>query len=246
MLVIIKSQYEGFMPNLLHDKITLKVSDASKMDCYVARIRDEQPRPGLIVLQEAFGVNEHIRDVAERFGREGFVAIAPELYHRTAPGKEFAYTDFPAVREHMSAMTREGTDADLRAAFEWLQSQPFIKGNEISAVGYCMGGRVAFAANTILPLKASVSYYGGGIPDHSLDRAASLHAPQLFFWGGKDKHIPPEQRAAVTNALQQAGKSYVNVEFSDADHGFFCDMRPVYNPAAARQSWALTLEFLRA
>ena len=234
------------MPNLLHDKVTLKVPDGTKMDGYVARIRDEQPRPGLIVLQEAFGVNEHIRDVTERFGREGFVAIAPELYHRTAPGKEFPYTDFPALREHMSAMTREGTDADMRATFEWLQGQSFVKGGEISVVGYCMGGRVAFSANTVLPLKSAVSYYGGGIPDYSLDRASSLHAPQLFFWGEKDSHIPPEQRAKVTGTLKQAGKRYVNVEFSDADHGFFCDMRPAYNPSAARQSWSLTLEFLRS
>lgn len=234
------------MPNLLHDKFTLKVSDGTKMDCYLARIRDDQPRPGLIVLQEAFGVNEHIRDVTERFGREGFVAIAPELYHRTAPGIEIAYTDFASVRPHMSAMTRDGVNADMRATFEWLQSQSFVKSNEIAAVGYCMGGRVAFAANSILPLKAAVSYYGAGIPDRELDRAASLHGPQLFFWGGKDSHIPPEQRATIINALKERGKTYVNVEFSDADHGFFCDQRPAYNPTAARQSWALTLEFLRS
>lgn len=234
------------MPNLLHDKVTLKVSDGTKMDCYVARIRDEQPRPGLIVLQEVFGVNEHIRDVTERFGREGFVAIALELYHRTAPGKEFAYTDFTSARPHMTSMTREGVDADLRAAFEWLQSQPFVKAAEISAVGYCMGGRVAFAANTILPLKSSISYYGAGIPNGPLDRAASLNGPQLFFWGGKDQHIPPEQRAAIIDKLKEHGKTYVNVEFSEADHAFFCDQRPAYHPAAARQSWALTLEFLRS
>ncbi len=234
------------MPNLLHDKVTLKVSDGTRMDCYVARIRDEQPRPGLIVLQEVYGVNEHIRDVTERFGREGFVALAPELFHRTAPGKEIPYTDFQSAMPHMKAMTREGTDADLRAAFEWLQSQPFVKGNEISAVGYCMGGRIAFAANTILPLKAAISYYGAGIPSGPLDRAASLHGPQLFFWGGKDTHIPPEQRATTLNALKEHGKTYANVEFSEADHAFFCDQRPAYNPTAARQSWALTLEFLRS
>lgn len=234
------------MPNLLHDKVTLKVSDGTKMDCYVARIRDEQPRPGLIVLQEVFGVNEHIRDVSERFGREGFVAIAPELYHRTAPGKEFPYTDFAAAGPHMKAMTREGTDADLRSAFEWLQAQPFVKANEISAVGYCMGGRVAFAANTILPLKSSISYYGAGIPAGPLDRAASLHGAQLLFWGGKDQHIPPEQRATIIDALKEHRKTYVNVEFSDADHAFFCDQRASYNPTAARQSWALALEFLRS
>jgi len=233
------------MPNLLHDKITLKVSDGTKMDCFVARLRDGEPRPGLIVLQEAFGVNEHMRDVTERFGREGFVAIAPELFHRSAPGFEGDYNNFDAVKPHMAAMTREGTDADLRAVFEWLQSQPFAKPNELSDVGYCMGGRVAFAANTILPLKCAVSYYGSRIPE-LLDRAASLHGPQLFFWGEKDNGIPPEQRATVIKGLKEAGKTYVNVEFSDAEHGFSCDVRPSYSPTATCQAWALTLEFLRS
>jgi carboxymethylenebutenolidase len=235
------------MPSLLHDKVTLKVSDNTKMDCFVGRLHEgEDLRPGLIVLQEAFGVNAHIRDVTERFGRQGFVAIAPELFHRTAPGFEGAYDNFPAVMPHMKALTREGTDADLRATFEWLRAQPFVKADEISCVGYCLGGRVAFAANTILPLKSAISYYGRGIPDDSLNRVASVHGPQLLFWGEKDKHISPEERATVTNALQAAAKSYTNVEFSDADHGFFCDVRPSYNPTAARQSWALTLEFLRS
>ena len=235
------------MPNLLHDKITLKVSDNTKMDCFVARLRDgEERRPGLIVLQEIFGVDEHIRDVTERFGRQGFVAIAPELYHRTAPGFEGDYGNSEGSRAHALKMTREGVDADLRATFEWLQAQPFVKAEEISCLGFCMGGRVAFAANAILPLRAAVSYYAAGLVDGSLDRAGSLHAPHLFFWGEKDKHIPPEQRATIINTLKDREKTYVNVEFSDAGHGFFCDMRPSHNPTAARQSWALTLEFLRS
>jgi carboxymethylenebutenolidase len=233
------------MPNVSHDKVTLKVSDGSKMDCYVARVLDGDPRPGLIVLQEAFGVNEHIRDVTERFGRQGFVAIAPELYHRTAPGFEGDYNNFETVRPHATAMKRETVDTDLRATYDWLQAQDFVKTNEISCVGYCMGGRVAFGANAILPLHAAVSYYGSNVQE-GLDRVDSLHAPQLFFWGEKDKHIPPEQRTTVINALKQANKTYTNVEFSDADHGFFCDMRPAFNATAARLSWALTLEFLKA
>ncbi len=234
------------MPNLLHDKITLKISDNTKMDCFVTRLRDgEERRPGLIVLQEIFGVDEHIRDVTERFGRQGFVAIAPELYHRTAPGFEGDYSNSETSRAHALKLTREGVDADLRATFEWLQAQPYVKAEEISCLGFCMGGRVAFAANAILPLKSVVSYYAAGL-EGSLDRVESLHAPHLFFWGEKDKHIPPEQRATIISALKEKGKSYVNVEFSDAGHGFFCDVRPSYNSIAARQSWAMTLEFLRS
>jgi carboxymethylenebutenolidase len=228
------------------EKITLKVSDGSSMDCYVARPTDSSSHRGIMVFQEAFGVNSHIRNVAERFAAEGYVAIAPELFHRTAPGFEGNYKDFTSVMPHMRAMTNESAEADVRATYDWLKSQKSVQQDRICSTGYCMGGRMSFLANSILPLHAAASFYGGGIAQGLLDRAARLHAPMLFFWGGLDKHIPPEQRNAVVQALAAAGKSYVNVEFSDADHGFNCDERASYQPRAARQSWALLLEFLRS
>lgn len=105
---------------------------------------------------------------------------------------------------------------------------------------------MAFLANSVLSLHAAVSFYGGGIAPGLLDRAAKLQAPQLLIWGGLDKHITPDLRKSVVDALAQQKKVYVNVEFSNADHGFFCDERESYNPVAARQAWALTLEFLRS
>jgi len=231
--------------NVATEKITLRVNDGSSMNAYVARPSDSSSHPGIIVLQEAFGVNLHIRNMCDRFAAEGYIAIAPELFHRTAPGFEGSYTDFAAVMPHMQAMTNEGAAADLRAAHEWLQSQKNVEQDHIFSVGYCMGGRMSFLANATLPLRAAASFYGGGIAPGLLDRASQLHGPMLFCWGGLDKHIPPEQRQAVVDALRKAGKSYVNVEFSDADHGFNCDERASYQPRAARQSWALLLEFLR-
>jgi carboxymethylenebutenolidase len=109
-----------------------------------------------------------------------------------------------------------------------------------------MGGRVSFIANSVVALRAAVSFYGGGIAPGLLDRAAKLTAPSLFIWGGLDKHITPEHRRAVTEALSAHKKIYVNAEFSRADHGFFCDERTAYEPHSARQAWALTLEFLRS
>jgi carboxymethylenebutenolidase len=224
----------------------LKVSDGSSMDCYVARPADSSSHPGIMVFQEAFGVNSHIRNLCERFAAEGYMAIAPELFHRTAPGFEGDYKDFTSVMPHMRAMTNEGAEADVRATYEWLQAQKNVQQDRICSTGYCMGGRMSFLANSIVPLHASASFYGGGIAPGLLDRAARLHAPMLFFWGGLDKHIPPEQRNAVVQAVAAAGKTYVNVEFSDADHGFNCDERASYQPRASRQSWALLLEFLRS
>jgi carboxymethylenebutenolidase len=231
--------------NLTQQKISLPVSDGTKMDAYVARPDDPNVHPAILVFQEAFGVNSHIRNVANRLAQEGYAAIAPELFHRTAPGFEGNYNDFNSVMPHIGALKPEGIAADVEAAFHWLQGQKFVKAGDISCVGYCMGGRVAFAANALLPLRAAVSYYGGGIAPALLDRAAALHCPMLFFWGELDRHIPPEQRAAVISAMKANNKTYVNVEFSDADHGFFCDERKSYQPRAARESWALMLEFLK-
>ncbi len=232
---------------IIKEKVELAVADGTRMAAYVARPKEAAAHPGLLVFQEAFGVNHHIRDVAERFAALGYVAIAPELFHRTAPpGLEANYTDFPAVIEHYQAVTTETAEADVRSAYEWLRSNPRAKASEISCVGFCLGGRISFIANSTVPLRAAVSFYGGGIAPGLLDRVSKLQAPSLFVWGGLDKHITPEHRRAVTEALSAHQKIYVNAEFSRADHGFFCDERGAYEPHSARQAWALTLEFLRS
>ena len=223
------------------------MADGTRMAAYVARPQQNGPHPGLLVFQEAFGVNHHIRNVTERFAREGYVAIAPELFHRSAPpGFEASYTDFPSVMPHLQAVTAETAEPDIRAAYDWLRSNAQVKQNEISSVGFCLGGRVSFIANSIVALHAAVSFYGGGIAPGLLSRALKQHAPILLIWGGLDKHITPEHRRAVTDALGAHNKIYVNAEFSRADHGFFCDERAAYEPHSARQVWALTLEFLRS
>jgi carboxymethylenebutenolidase len=231
---------------ILKEKVELAVADGTHMAAYVARPEHPGSHPGLLVFQEAFGVNHHIRNVTERFAAEGYVAIAPELFHRTAPGFEGSYTDLASVMPHLQAVTTDTAEADIRAAHEWLRTNAEVKPDEISSVGFCMGGRVSFIANSVIPLHAAVSFYGGGIAPNLLDRASKLHAPSLFIWGGLDTRITPEHRRAVTEALSAQKKIYVNAEFSRADHGFFCDERAAYEPHSARQAWALTLEFLRS
>ncbi|MGA9390488.1 MAG: dienelactone hydrolase family protein [Candidatus Sulfotelmatobacter sp.] len=232
---------------IVKEKVELAVADGTRMAAYVARPQKMGPHPGLLLFQEAFGVNHHIRSVSDRFAAEGYVVIAPELFHRTAPaGYEAGYTDFPSVMPHLQAVTTETAGADINSAYDWLHSNDAVKASEISSVGFCMGGRVSFIANSTVLLRAAVSYYGGGIAPALLDRASRLQAPSLLIWGGLDKHITPEHRRAVTEALSAEKKIYVNAEFSRADHGFFCDERAAYEPHSARQAWALTLEFLRS
>jgi len=229
--------------------VTTKVSDGTSMRLYVARPAGAAAARGLLVMQEAFGINVHIRDITERFAREGFLAVAPELFHRTGAGFEGRYDDFGSARAHVQELRDPNLEADFRAAYDWLRANGASAGSPIAAVGFCMGGRAAVLAAITLPLECAVSFYGGGIAPNPmnpgfLNRIKDLKAPVLLFWGGLDQHITPDMRNAAVDALRTASKSYVNVEFSEADHGFFCDARPSYNPVSAAQAWPLTLAFL--
>ncbi|MDP9077581.1 MAG: dienelactone hydrolase family protein [Bacteroidota bacterium] len=227
--------------------VNLKVADGTSMEAYTAVPVDAvgKTNPGLILLQEAFGVNHHIRDVADRFAAQGFVVIAPEMYHRTAPPYfETGYDNFDDVKPHASAMTVDGNEADIRAAYLWLSQHELVNPANIFSVGYCMGGRMSFLANATMPIKAGASYYSGNIKSIT-DKAKNVSGRHLFFWGGLDKHIGQDQIDAVTSAMDAAGKHYINVKFSDADHGFNCDERASYNESAAKEAWALTLTFFK-
>ncbi len=225
--------------------IDLKIMDGTSMAAYVARPKTAGKHPGIIIFHEAFGVNPYIRDVANRFAKEGFTAIAPELFHRTGPGFEGSYTDFGATQQHISKLTNEGLEADIRATHDRLTKDSGTDAAKIFSVGFCMGGRISYLANSTVPLAAAVSFYGAGIAPGLLDRVKNLHGPMLFFWGGLDKHILPEHTRAVEDALRAAGKEFGSVTFSYADHGFFCDQRPAYNEKASKQAWPMVLEFLK-
>jgi len=231
--------------------VSLAVNDGTSMRAYVSQPASSAAVYGLILCQEAFGVNAHIRALAERFAREGYLVIAPELFHRTGPGFEGKYDDFGPVMEHYKALKDSHLEADAKAAYDWLRSNGAGGDTSIAAIGYCLGGRVAFQAALTLPIACGVSYYGGGIAPNQmnagvLNRASELKAPMLFFWGGKDQHIDTTQVNAVVDTLREAKKDYTNVVFSEADHGFFCDARPSYNKVAASEAWPLTLAFLSA
>jgi carboxymethylenebutenolidase len=229
----------------MNKTITLQVADGSTMNAYVAVPEGSGSFPAMMVFQEAFGVNPHIRYIAGRLAAAGYLAIAPELFHRTAePGFEGGYDDFSALMPHFSAITTETLEADVKATYQWLQDQADVKKDKIGCIGFCLGGRVAFIANTCLPIQAAVSYYGGGL--HTImDRAHKMNGPEIFFWGGKDKHILPEHVQTVTQALTDAGKDFINVSISYADHGFNNNDRAAFNPQASAEAWGIVMVFLK-
>ena len=225
--------------------ISLAVADGTHMSAYVSTPADGQHNgAAVIVIQEIFGVNAHIRSVTDRFADAGYLALSPDLFHRPAPGFEGEYTDLEGGRKHAYSLTPEGVAADLQAAWSWLAEH--VRDQRIAMVGFCMGGALSVVGNVLLPLRCAVSYYGSPayigrfVGD---DFAPRLHGPQLFFWGGLDHFINLEARTALTEQVRAAGKPFVSMELSFADHGFHCDARASYHPEAATLAWQTTLGF---
>lgn len=214
------------------------------MEIHVARPAG-QVAGGIILFQDAYGVNEQLREIGARFADLGYLAVAPELFHRTGDGIVAAYDDNrnPLRMQAKDELTLDGMAADAKTAYDHLVAEGIARDN-VLAIGFCMGGRAAFLANAHLPLKAVISFYGGGIAPDLLDLAPRQHGPLLMFWGGKDTHIPAEERRAVEDALTRAGKQHVHVAFSRAKHAYFGHRHPDYDPDAARASWALLRESL--
>lgn len=227
------------MSDTRSEYVELAVADGSTMRAWYTRPAQQDGRPGLMVFQEAFGVNAHIRAVADRFAEAGYEVMAPELYHRSAPEFEGKYEDTAAGIALARQLKTEELEHDVRATYDFLRQSA---GDRIACVGYCMGGRVSFLANVTVPVKAAVSYYGGGLAA-LMDRALECSAPMLFFWGEQDQHIPSEQRQKVAEGMRESGHPSVQVTFSDAGHAFFNDQRPSYNAAVSKLAWDLTLSF---
>jgi carboxymethylenebutenolidase len=203
---------------------------------------------GILIFQEAYGVNDYLREVVVRFAGLGLVAVAPELYHRSGDGRVGSYDDSHEVIAPLTkATTPEGLAADVRATYDWLigDAKLGVEATRVGAVGFCMGGRTAFLANATVPLAAAISFYGGRIPAW-FDLIPKQHAPLLMFWGAKDETIPLAQQREVAAALDAAALVNTQVVFSEAGHAFFRHTRAeMYEPRAAGMAWAASIEFLR-
>lgn len=228
------------------EQVRIAVGDGTTMSALLTRPGGLGARPGILLLQEIFGVNDHIQRVAARLAGEGYTVLAPDLFHRTHPGYQAGYEDIGASVRVAMKYGGAQSEADLRAALAHLEQLEGVQGDRLAALGFCMGGRLAFCANAYAPLRCAVSFYGGGISPDKIHLAPALSGHTLFFWAGKDAYIPVEQQAAVLAELRRLAKPFTSVEVSYANHGFFCDARSDYDPAAAAQAWALTREFLRS
>ncbi|MBF6568994.1 MAG: dienelactone hydrolase family protein [Candidatus Binataceae bacterium] len=223
---------------------------SEKMPCHIARPASGGPYPGLVVVMEAFGLNQNIKDLTDRFAAEGFVAISPNLYFRQ-PDNVVPYTELPRAISLMSKLEDEQVVADMRASIDYLKSMKEVKPS-IGTTGFCMGGRVAFLAACRIPeVKASAPFYGGGMATAHpgakapIDYAGTLKAKVTAFFGGKDPYIPLTEVDKFRDALKKSGKDPEVVLYADADHGFMCDDRPSYHPEAAKDAWSKVIPFFK-
>jgi carboxymethylenebutenolidase len=220
------------------------------MRLYCARPADEIPRRALLVLQEAFGVNDHIQDVARRAAARGYVTVAPDLFHRSSTPL-VDYADRETAMSRIAELGREEIDHDVAAACGHLETTYGIQLEATGLLGFCFGGRAAFTAATGMPwLGATVAFYGPGVasgPHAVLDRIPTLTGPVLMLVGDEDPTIPPSDLDAIRAVAESHGKS-VRIEIlPDAGHAFHCDARPhLYRPAAAERAWGIAMDFFAA
>ena len=195
--------------------------------------------PGVIVIQEWWGLVPHIRDVADRFAREGFVALAPDLYH----GDVARSPD--EAGKLMMALNIGQAEKDLRGAVRHLLAHEATEGGGVGTVGFCMGGVLSlYAASKNEQVAACVVFYGVH-PKVEPDFAA-LRAPVLGLYADRDQFVPPEAVRALEEKVRAHGKSIETHTYAGTDHAFFNDTRPeVYDPEAAADAWRRTVEFLR-
>lgn len=199
-----------------------------------------KPVGSVVVIQEIFGVNSHIRSVCDRLAAAGFNALAPDLFHRSEPGVQLGYgeADFGRGFQLMQALDHDKALADIDACLTDLRGH----GGRVAVLGFCMGGLLAYRSAAKLKPDAAVAYYGGGIANF-LAEAGSIACPIQFHFGEKDHFIPLTDVDRVRAAT--AGLRESELYVYPADHGFNCDQRGSYDAGAAALAWQRSLDFLR-
>jgi carboxymethylenebutenolidase len=214
--------------------VKLKASDGHDLDAYVVE-PEGSAHAGLVVVQEIFGVNQHIRSVTDRFAQAGFFSVAPALFDRVERNVDIGY-DPESAKKGMSLAQKLSIDDAVKDVDAALQYASKETGKPAGVVGFCYGGTLAWLSATRLNPAAVVGYYGGHIASFGQENP---RMPVMLHFGKLDAHIPQTDIAKV-----HAAHPEVEIYWYDAGHGFNCDMRGSYNEKAAKEAMARTLEFL--
>ena len=199
--------------------------------------------PGIVLLQEIFGINSHIRDVADRYAEEGYVVIAPDLFWRMEPGVELGYggADMERAFGFYQRFDVDQAIRDTADTVRTLRALPACTG-KVGALGYCLGGKLAWLAATRTDVDCAVCYYGVGI-EQNLDEAANLRGPVAMHFAGNDKFVPPDAVAAIRSAL--AGRDVDIHVYPGVDHAFNCDQREAWHKPSAMMAYSRSIGLFR-
>lgn len=214
--------------------ITLTAADGHSFEAYKAE-PDGTPKAGLVVIQEIFGLNEHMKDVTNEFARHGFLAICPAFFDRVERQAVLSYTEFGRGRETVGQVSDDMVVNDVNAAADHIRSA-----GKVGAIGYCWGGAMAFLSACKANVDCGVSYYGTRIIQYSPTLKPKV--PMQYHYGQDDQSFPMDAVEKVM-AEQVEGEHFV---YPGADHGFSCDGRPQYNPAATQLALERSLKFFEA
>lgn len=218
------------------EHVTLTAADGQKLDAYVAR-PESKPKAGLVVVQEIFGVNAHIRSVTDGFAKDGFLAVAPALFDRIEPGVELSYEP-DDVRKAMSFVPKIKMDKSLLDVGAAMGYAADSTDKKVGIVGYCFGGTLAWLAATRLKPAAAVGYYGGRIGNYVSEKPS---APVMLHFGKDDAHIPGSE-------IEKVHAAHPEVEiflYENAGHAFNREAAPGYNAKAALEARRRTIAFLK-
>jgi dienelactone hydrolase len=219
------------------------------MPVYVCRPAGTGSHPAVIVVMEAFGLNAHIKDVTERVAREGYVAIAPDLFYRFG-SPIVPYEDVHRAIGYIQRFDDAVLMAEMGGVIQHLKGRPEVRSDRIGIIGFCVGGRIAFLTACRHPaaIKVAVSFYGGGIaadtPTAPINLADRIQCPVLCFFGETDRMIPMDQVRRVEETLKRLKKTAEVKIYKGASHGFFCNDRASYDAASAQNAWDTTRSWL--
>ncbi len=205
----------------------------------------QNPLNAIIVLQEAFGVNQNIHTVCDRFAKKGFLAIAPELFHRIKDGHQIPYSNFPEVKEALGKLSNEKLSEDLQVTYHYLKNNKNLNIGTIGIIGFCMGGFTSLLGACRLPVSYAISCYGGGLTQarHGIgftpfvNELNQIHCPVFLLFGEKDQSIPQEQIEEIRVLLKKAQKEYEIKVYRDAGHAFLREGEKNFHPVAAADAW---------
>lgn len=229
-------------------EIKIKTKDG-EIPGYMAMPKDGKNLPVVLVVQEIFGVHEHIKDICRRFGKKGYLAIAPDLYVRQ--GDVSNLKDFPEILKIVSKVPDEQVMSDLDAAYAWAKESGKADASKLAVTGFCWGGRITWLYSAHNPaVKAGVAWYGRLLgpadplhPKNPIDLVKDLKAPVLGLYGGADNGIPNDTVEKMKAALKEAGKPGEIVLYPETPHGFHADYRPTYRKDKAEDGWKRLLEW---